>query len=202
MPLLRILSRDARRVDRELPLGGAAITIGRAPENALVVHDSSVSRTHARIVPTPSGYLLVDLNSANGSWVRDERVEETVLLHGDIFRLGDCWLQFVDEPMGPITAEEERLVADTRRHYWIAAALVAVLLAGGCLGGVLLYVFRDRFSASASQPRRSWDSGMLDRYGLMSRMGVPSNMSTPRTWSERPSRRRSSTTVSPSGFGR
>ena len=36
----------------------------------------------------------------------------------------------------------------------------------------------------------------------MSRMGVPSSISTPRTCSVRPSRRRSTTTVSPMGFGR
>src|SRR5437868_4041477 len=36
----------------------------------------------------------------------------------------------------------------------------------------------------------------------MSRIGVPSSMSTPRTCSSTPSRRRSSTTVSPIGFGR
>ncbi len=38
-----------------------------------------------------------------------------------------------------------------------------------------------RASASASQPRRSFSAGMLDKYGLMSRTGVRSSMSMPRT---------------------
>src|SRR6266568_3324805 len=59
-----------------------------------------------------------------------------------------------------------------------------------------------RASASASQPRRSFSSGILDKYGLISRIGVPSSMSTPRTCSSMPSRRRSSTVVRPIGFGR
>ena len=43
---------------------------------------------------------------------------------------------------------------------------------------------------------------MFERYGLISRIGVPFSMSTPRTCSSAPSRRCSSTTVMPIGFGR
>jgi hypothetical protein len=151
MPVLRILSRDARRVERELPLGGAALTLGRAPENGIVLHDSSVSRSHARIVPTPTGYLLVDLGSANGTWVRGDRLSEAVLVHGDVFRLGDCWMQFVDEQAVPLAPEAPPAPASGSR-YWVAAVLVVALGASGCVSGLVLYAFRDRLRVLVSGP--------------------------------------------------
>jgi NHLM bacteriocin system ABC transporter ATP-binding protein len=57
------------------------VVLGRSPKCDVVVADPSVSRYHAEIVRTPDGFLLVDLDSANGVWVDDRRVKE--------YRLGD-----------------------------------------------------------------------------------------------------------------
>ena len=62
--------------------------IGRAGDRSdLVLDDGQVSRAHAAIRRTAGGYKLVDLDSANGTWVDDQRVKEQALADGDSFTI-------------------------------------------------------------------------------------------------------------------
>ena len=45
---------------------GLDITIGRAPDNTVVLDDPLVSRHHTRLVPVSGGYQIHDLHSLNG----------------------------------------------------------------------------------------------------------------------------------------
>ena len=45
---------------------GLDITVGRAPDNTVVLDDPLVSRHHTRLVPVPGGYQIHDLHSLNG----------------------------------------------------------------------------------------------------------------------------------------
>ncbi|HZR98722.1 MAG TPA: ATP-binding cassette domain-containing protein [Chloroflexota bacterium] len=77
---------------------GAQYTLGRAGDNAVVIDDASVSRTHARVRSQAGVYLAEDLHSRNGTWVNDREVAQpTPLRHGDVLRLGNVELQF-EEP--------------------------------------------------------------------------------------------------------
>jgi hypothetical protein len=71
---------------------GRPLTIGRGPDNGLVVQDSRASRHHARIYGRQGALLLADLGSTNGSWVNDRRVQEIALGEGDEIRIGDTIL--------------------------------------------------------------------------------------------------------------
>jgi ATP-binding cassette subfamily C protein len=64
------------------------VVMGRSPKCDVVVADPSVSRYHAEIVRTPDGFLLVDLDSANGVWVDDRRVKKHRLGDQQRFALG------------------------------------------------------------------------------------------------------------------
>lgn len=46
--------------------GRGSVTIGRAPDNTIVLDDPLVSRHHARLVRDPQGYRIEDLASLNG----------------------------------------------------------------------------------------------------------------------------------------
>ena len=70
-----------------------SVTIGRAPENIIVIPDITVSRRHAVISRDVNGSLvLTDLNSKNGTYVYSngvfERVNKVELRDGLVFRLG------------------------------------------------------------------------------------------------------------------
>ncbi|MBI2194388.1 MAG: FHA domain-containing protein [Planctomycetes bacterium] len=68
------------------------VTLGRIPSCGVVLTDPAASRQHARISRTPQGYIIEDLQSANGTYVNDQRVTKSPLNHGDLIRI--CRLEF------------------------------------------------------------------------------------------------------------
>jgi len=77
-----------------LELGHQRWVLGRHPECDVVIDDGQVSRRHAEIRPTSSGYELVDLDSTNGVTVNDERVTRTELDPGDRIAVGSMSMSF------------------------------------------------------------------------------------------------------------
>ncbi len=69
--------------------------LGRGPESALWVDDETVSRRHARIRVEKDNAVLEDLESRNGTFVGDRRIDApAVLRDGDRIRLGSFALRF------------------------------------------------------------------------------------------------------------
>src|SRR5262245_43088995 len=63
--------------------------LGRARENNdLVLNDEKVSRWHAVLRKRDKRHLLVDLNSANGTFVGGQKVKEHLLEDGDSIAIG------------------------------------------------------------------------------------------------------------------
>ncbi|WP_156942806.1 FHA domain-containing protein, partial [Mycobacterium genavense] len=65
-----------------------ALTIGRAPDNDIVVPDVLASRQHATLVPTPLGLEIRD-NSINGTFVNGTRVGSAILSDDDVVTIGN-----------------------------------------------------------------------------------------------------------------
>lgn len=75
------------------------LTIGRVPDNDLVLADEpTVSRHHAVITLEQGRYVLNDRDSVNGTWVNDQRVFRHVLVPGDRIQIWSS--QFVFEIQG------------------------------------------------------------------------------------------------------
>jgi|GEM_PF-3071226 len=71
------------------PLLNNVVTIGRHPENQVVLPHSSVSRFHARLIKSRGGYLIEDAGAAGGTTVNGRRVTApTPLANGDRISLG------------------------------------------------------------------------------------------------------------------
>jgi pSer/pThr/pTyr-binding forkhead associated (FHA) protein len=99
----------------EIPLDLPA-TIGRHPKASLVLRDSGSSRYHTRIEEDGRGFRVIDLDSRNGTFLNGLRLEAisdavvvikvggnrkdvstAPLCHGDVVRIGDSLLLFVDD---------------------------------------------------------------------------------------------------------
>jgi DNA-binding SARP family transcriptional activator len=80
--------------DRSFPLERTVTTIGRLPDQDLVLDDVGVSRRHAEIRRHGGSYRLVDTGSANGTVVNGSRVAEYSLVDGDVIRVGDVEMTF------------------------------------------------------------------------------------------------------------
>ena len=88
-----------------IPLAGRPITLGRRPDNDIVVNEGTVSRRHALIMETPDGFVVRDLSSTNGTFVNRDKIgsKEHVLKHGDRIRLAGSEVSFVFRQEGAST---------------------------------------------------------------------------------------------------
>jgi hypothetical protein len=86
---------------RSIAFDGRPLTIGRAPDNAIVLRDGRASRHHARIDGRRGSLVLSDLGSTNGSYVNDRRVEAIALGEGDRIRIGTTTLLVEAIAAGP-----------------------------------------------------------------------------------------------------
>jgi pSer/pThr/pTyr-binding forkhead associated (FHA) protein len=76
------------------PLKLAVVSIGRRIDNALVLNDPRVSRTHAELRAFDGRYVLFDLNSRGGTYVNGKKIEHSVVYDGDVISLAGVHLIF------------------------------------------------------------------------------------------------------------
>jgi pSer/pThr/pTyr-binding forkhead associated (FHA) protein len=106
MPKLQITLADKTQLDHELT--EEIVTIGRAPDNTLIIDDASVSSHHARISPGGEAYILTDLGSTNGTKINGQACTEDAdyqLNAGDKIRLGKLDAVFDPENAAADTQE-------------------------------------------------------------------------------------------------
>src|SRR5579885_3165659 len=82
----------------ELKLDRFPYTIGRKPENALVIADPSVSREHAQILREGNDYVFVDLGSKHGSKINGNKADKVVLKPNDRIDVGLAQVHIVFAP--------------------------------------------------------------------------------------------------------
>ncbi len=85
------------------------ITIGRAPDNTIVIDDPSVSAHHAELRLVGEDYRLKDLGSTHGTRINGVLVTETVLRFDDRVRFGGVEARYESDTRGsqPLPAPEE-----------------------------------------------------------------------------------------------
>lgn len=87
------------RFGRRYRLNSATTRIGRLADNDIVLDDNDVSRHHAVIADTGSGFVITDLRSTNGVEVRGELIRgSAALAHGDNVVIGGCEFTFEVRP--------------------------------------------------------------------------------------------------------
>lgn len=112
----------------EYALDEPSIVIGREAERHIVIDAPAVSRSHAEIRRTAHGYMIIDLESRNGTFLNGERLEEDPhpLRDGDeIVVAGVETLRFVDPlatPMAPAIGRLTGVWIDPEtRAVWVDA---------------------------------------------------------------------------------
>ncbi len=109
---LRLVRPDGTH--RDVRVDGSLLTIGRARDNDLVLHDARASRYHARLQARAGSLVLTDLGSTNGTRVNGQLVEAVALGLGDRIELGDSTLivESGPEPWAEPEADEPDAAAD------------------------------------------------------------------------------------------
>lgn len=91
IPFLRDLSGNKHQLSESNTM------LGRSSDGQIVIASKRVSRQHARIWREARAWMLDDLNSANGTFLNDERVLAPIVLRdGDKITIGDVDFSYYD----------------------------------------------------------------------------------------------------------
>src|ERR1700736_4631051 len=111
---------------KEVPIGSRPVGIGRSPDNDLPVDNLAVSNYHARVYFEAGRLVVEDLDSLNGTFVNDLRVERATLHDGDSIHIGKHHVKvdasgdapvFVDVSRKPNAPRiNETMVLDTKER--------------------------------------------------------------------------------------
>ena len=111
---------------KQFELTGDRLGAGRDSSNRVRLCDTEVSRRHAEFVHTPEGYRLVDVGSANGTFVNNQGVKDVLLQPGDQVRIGQTVLVFsagrTETPPPGALADQISLIA--RQDLELSSAVV------------------------------------------------------------------------------
>jgi len=128
MPKLLLKFED--RVISEYSVESEA-TIGRLPDNTVVIDNPAVSGHHARVFVDGDRVVVEDLRSKNGTYVNEQHVIHATLKNGDVLLVGKHRIEYADtNDAAAGTAEAATLPTmgptaylDTRQHRTMLARL-------------------------------------------------------------------------------
>ncbi len=92
-PLLII--RKGKMIGKKFYLSyDRSITIGRSENCDISLEDITISSQHCRIIPQQDKFIIVDLQSTNGTFINEKKIKQSILKEGDIIRVGETQLLY------------------------------------------------------------------------------------------------------------
>jgi pSer/pThr/pTyr-binding forkhead associated (FHA) protein len=98
----KLVLKFEESVLKEVPVGSHEVSIGRSPDNGLVIDNPAVSHYHARVFQEENRLMLEDFGSLNGTFVNGQRVKMVTLKAGDSVMVGKHTIVVTEsrEPQG------------------------------------------------------------------------------------------------------
>src|SRR5882672_9431830 len=98
------------------------VVVGRETAATLCIADASVSRRHSQIEKEDNKFVILDLDSLNGTFINDVPVKRRTLQHGDRVRIGDSQFLFlmhdgdVESKSSEIRFHDEQVVSGSTKE--------------------------------------------------------------------------------------
>ncbi len=86
--MAKVLLKYKEAFVKEVALDKELTTIGRKPDNDIIIDNQAVSGHHAVIKMEGNTILLEDLSSLNGTYINSQKISKTELFNGDIVLIG------------------------------------------------------------------------------------------------------------------
>lgn len=137
-------------------------SLGRVSTNTIQLHDTEVSREHAKLEKNHGAFTLLDLQSSNGTFVNGERITEHTLRTGDQIQVGKTLLLFTGpvESSNDLTEQVNIITRDAKAEK-----------------SRIIHKFRNadsprEFIAASSNQNKSWLSKAHDNLQVMYRTAL------------------------------
>jgi hypothetical protein len=98
-----LVQRRAGKPERLIVWDTQDISVGRAPENDVVVEDPEMSREHARFYKNEGGHSVQNLSMSNPTYVNGEAVTGQPLRNKDVVRIAETEYLFCQVTRNPVT---------------------------------------------------------------------------------------------------
>lgn len=104
---------ETYRVD----LNKKEMIIGRMDDCDIALKSNSVSRKHAKIYLKESLWFLEDMNSTNGVFVNNTKLDTPLaLMHKDLIKIGESTLEFIDDEFDALDGAVDNISSNFHRH--------------------------------------------------------------------------------------
>jgi signal transduction histidine kinase len=134
-------SQTARPVPRMLVIKGAdegkqfeltepVVSIGRDATNKIRLHDTEVSRRHAEFRLADGNHVLVDVGSANGTYVNSKKIKQVTLRAGDQVVIGQTTLVYSAGRADPAQGADDladKISMITRADVELSSAIIKTI---------------------------------------------------------------------------
>jgi signal transduction histidine kinase len=144
---------------KQFDLTAPVLGVGRDSTNPVRLHDTEISRRHAEFRQVEGGYQVVDVGSANGTYVNNQPVKAAQLQSGDHVRIGQTVLVYSasrrDSADGGDLADHISMI--TRHDLELSSAIIKTI--GETEGSRIL--------AQPEQAGTAWLKTALANLGIM-----------------------------------
>lgn len=116
--------------------------IGRSPNSDVMINHDSVSSSHAQVIREGARWKLVDLMSANGSYVNGKKCLSGYLASGDSLRFGNVECAFVTPGGENIAAQSSGSIAENSSGNAIKTAAIAFSITAALAAAAVFAISR------------------------------------------------------------
>ncbi|MBI2789551.1 MAG: FHA domain-containing protein [Elusimicrobia bacterium] len=148
----KLLLKFNAAVIKEVAMEKESISIGRKPDNDIVIDNPAISGHHCKLTLEGGGYYVEDLESTNGTFVNEKRIKKSGLHHNDVVGLAKHAVVFLNEAElaeagAPSPSSDATMVLTPQKQAELVAASSAAAKPAGAEKSAWLRVIKGAVDA-------------------------------------------------------
>lgn len=138
--MAKIILAMGNVVLREIVLAKERITIGRGPQNDIVIENRAISAEHAVIVTANNDSFFEDLNSTNGTQVNGQPVRKHFLQDGDVLELAGYRIAYAAQNLDDSDSSRSIVIRNTGQSLAKKNCIAGVRIMNGPSAGKEIFL--------------------------------------------------------------